>query len=174
MWPDSAMTRCGSRPYRGCDSAKFQLPCGSHGNRHEGWPRTSWSACGPPRPDRIRHGGGRIAEQRLEDAPGLLNRVFPRKERMIADERVMDETFVRLGRLAELGREWQVHVHISARAPVDVLGAQDHPESGVGVHAEDEFIGIRMGHLGQEGEERTAGRRSAPPSPWRPAPSRPG
>jgi hypothetical protein len=106
-----------------------------------------WSVCRVGAP-RVGRQGWWALQERLEDSPALLNCVLRGEERTIADQRVVEETLVGSGWLAELGGEGEVQVHAPRRLGLRPLGPQDEPHPGIGVDPLiEEAAGWRGGFL---------------------------
>ncbi|HEX4291374.1 MAG TPA: hypothetical protein VH021_20790 [Trebonia sp.] len=60
---------------------------------------------GSPGPASVGADGGRLFQQWLDDAPGLLDPVLPGEELVVADQRSVQQPLVRLGGLAQLTSE---------------------------------------------------------------------
>jgi hypothetical protein len=91
-----------------------------------------------------------VRQQRLHDAPGLLDAVLPGEQLMVAGDRGVQQALVRLRRFAQLADEGRVQVD---RAP-GLFGqrGQLQPQAGVRVDPQHDLVGFRPGRLGKEGQ----------------------
>ena len=108
-----------------------------------------------PGPARVGADVGRVVEQRLHDAPGLLDAVLPGEVLVVAGHRGMQQHLVWLRRLAKLAGERGVQVD---RAP-ELAGqrGQLQPQARVRVDSQDDLVRLCPGRLGEEGQPgRTA------------------
>src|SRR5580700_10007107 len=103
-----------------------------------------------PGPARVGADVGRVVEQRLHDAPGLLDAVLPREVLVVAGHRGMQQHLVWLRRLAELAGERGAQVD---RAPgLSGQSGQLQPQARVRVDSQDDLVGRCPGRLGEEGQ----------------------
>jgi hypothetical protein len=91
-----------------------------------------------------------VLEQRLHDAPGLLDAVLPGEVLVVADHRGMQQGLVWLRRLAELAGERGVQMD-RAPGPSGQSG-QLQPQARVRVDSQDDLVGFCPGRLGEEGQ----------------------
>ncbi len=98
-------------------------------------------ARGTPGPRLVDLNRGSGIEQRLHDAPGLLDAVLAGEMAGIAVQRIAEEAFVGFGCLAELLGEHQGQVHRPRRLCSRSLGLNHQIGTGAGIDAQDELIG---------------------------------
>jgi hypothetical protein len=91
-----------------------------------------------------------VVEQRLHDAPGLLDAVLPGKVLMVAGERGVQQALVRLRRFAQLADEPGVQVN---GAP-GLFGQrrQLQPQARGRIDPQHDLIGLGPGRLAEEGQ----------------------
>ncbi len=96
-----------------------------------------------PRPERAGLVGlsrGRPVQQRLDDAPGLLDAVAAGEEPVIAAERGVEQPLVGLGRDPKFVSEPQIQVHRPAGSALRRLGLQDKLQPRFGIYPQDELV----------------------------------
>src|SRR5690242_15109494 len=111
---------------------------------------------GSPGSARVGADVGRVVEQRLHDAPGLLDAVLPGEELMVAGQPGVQQPLVRFRGLAQLAGERGVQVD---RAPgLPGQRGQLQPQARVRVDPQHDLVGLGSGRLGQEGQPGGSGR----------------
>jgi hypothetical protein len=105
---------------------------------------------GSPGPAPVGADAGRVFQQWLDDAPGLLDPVLPGEELMVADQRRVQQPLVRLGGLPQLAGERGVQVDGAPR----LFGqrGQLQPQARVRVDPQHDLVGVRPGGQGEEGQ----------------------
>ena len=86
----------------------------------------------PPRPGFVSHNRGWCVEQRLHDAPGLLDAVFPSELAGVAAHRVAQEAFIGFRRFAEFLGEDQRQVHRARAVGAWLFCLHDQVGTGIG------------------------------------------
>ena len=95
-----------------------RAPSGSQGWRQPPWPVSRWlAALRAPAARLVGLDRRRVVEQRLHDAPGLLDRVLVGNSCAVAAQRVAQQALVGLGLVAGLSLEQQVEVDPAAAPP---------------------------------------------------------
>ena len=84
----------------------------------------------------------RVVEQRLDDAPGLVDRVEVREQLRVAAQRVAEQALVRLRLLGVLLVEEQVEVDPVEGVLARLLRHQADLGPGLGLHPDDQLVGV--------------------------------
>src|SRR6266851_5344599 len=96
----------------------------------------------------------RVVEQRLDDAPGFLDRVLVGEERAVAGERRLEENLVRGRALAALLGELHLAADRLRPACVGAMCFEDHTEAGARIDSDDELVRLRLLAFAEEREWR--------------------
>src|SRR5438067_7610672 len=98
---------------------------------------------GPPRPRRIALDRGWLIQQRLDDAPCLLDAVPAHEVGTVAVQRGLQQHLVGRRPLAALGREVHVEPDLARAGRVGAQGVEHDPDPRRGVHLYDDLAGRR-------------------------------
>ena len=102
-----------------------------HGSCQRPWPATRASAsAGPQEPGAYEWTGGGFVEQRVHDPPLFFDAVLPGEPRAVADQRRMEQHFVRSGALAALFGELHVELDGSGSGAIRPVSVEDEPDPG--------------------------------------------